>query len=132
MSATITIVEFGDYQCVYCKQAEEIINQLFDSHPGQIRLVFRNYPIPSHPYSMEAAEAAACAADQGLFWEMHDNLYAQQDQISSTFLPQIATNIGLNMEQWNSCMTSHQYRDAIQADAKEGALLVVSHADMDG
>ncbi len=125
-NAQITIIEFGDYQCVYCKQAEDIINQLFQNHPGQIKLVFRDYPIPSHPYSIDAAEAAACAADQGMFWEMHDALFEQQDQITSTFLPQLASDLGLNMNQWNACMSSHQHKEAIQADAMEGAALGVT------
>ncbi len=76
-NAVITIVEFADFQCPYCKQTEATLNDLLERYPGQVRLAFRDFPLGSiHPYAEKAAEAARCAGKQGKFWDFHDALFA--------------------------------------------------------
>ncbi len=74
--APVTIVEFSDFQCPFCKSANTTVKQVLDKYPGKVRLVFRDYPIASlHPQAPKAHEAARCAGDQSKFWEYHDVLF---------------------------------------------------------
>jgi hypothetical protein len=80
--APVTIVEFGDFQCPYCKRfADDTFRDLLEEYEGDIRFVYRDFPLSSiHPDAQRAAEAAECADEQGQFWEMHDAIFAQQPQ----------------------------------------------------
>lgn len=75
-SAKITIVEFSDFECPFCGRAEPTTKQILSTYPNDVKLVFKNYPLGFHANAQKAAEAAACAADQGKFWEYHDLLFA--------------------------------------------------------
>ena len=80
-NAPITIVEFADYQCPYCKQAEATVAQVLKKYAGRVNVAFRDFPLTSiHPYAEKASEAARCAAQEGKFWEFHDALFASQSQ----------------------------------------------------
>src|SRR3989344_6324375 len=82
--AKVIVVEFGDFQCPFCKQAEPILRQVLDKYGQQIYFIYRDYPITStHPEALAAAEAANCAAAQGQFWEYKEQLFARQDELSS-------------------------------------------------
>lgn len=78
--AKITFVEFSDFQCPFCSRAYPTINQLMKDYDGKVQLVFKNFPLISiHPHAQKAAEAAACARDQGKFWEFHNALFENQN-----------------------------------------------------
>ena len=84
-AATITIVEFGDYQCPFCGDAHPIIKEIEDTFGDQIKFVFRNFPLQeSHQFAFSAAAAAEAAALQGKFWEMHEALYENQYRLDET------------------------------------------------
>jgi protein-disulfide isomerase len=118
-SAPVTIVEFGDFQCPYCKQAEATLQTLLARHPGQLQLVFRNYPLSRiHPDADGAAAAAVCANRQNKFWEMHDALYADQKALGSSGLAATAQRLGLNMGQFTSCLTDTATRAALATDER--------------
>src|ERR1700709_2427616 len=81
--APTTLLEFGDFECPYCAAARPILHELVDSSAGQVRLVFRTFPLfESHPFALTAALAAEAAGEQGAFWAMHDLLFAHQERLT--------------------------------------------------
>jgi protein-disulfide isomerase len=116
--APITLVEFADFQCPYCRQWEQQTYQpLLQAYPGKIRFVYRDLPLTSiHPNAMPAAEAAQCANEQGKFWEFHDKLFSTET-LSSEVYTQYAQELGLDMTKFNDCVSSHKYAKTIQDDS---------------
>ena len=116
--APITIVEFSDYQCPFCRRwHQEVYEPLLAAYPGQIRIVYRNLPLTSiHPDAMAAAEAAMCAGEQDAYWPFHDKLFSSESLNTQTFL-QYAQDLSLNVEQFQACITDQKYKDAIQSDS---------------
>ncbi|MGE5375734.1 MAG: DsbA family protein [Bacteroidota bacterium] len=117
--APITIVEFSDYQCPFCRRwHQEVYKQLLNAYPGKIRIVYRSLPLTSiHPDAQAAAEAAMCAGEQDAYWNYHDKLFSSDSLDTQTFV-QYAQDLSLNVEQFKSCITEQKYKDAIQADSK--------------
>ena len=117
-NAPITIVEFSDYQCPFCRRwHDEVYEPLLAAYPGQIRMVYRNLPLTSiHPDAQAAAEAAMCAGEQDAYWPYHDKLFSSESLTTATFL-QYAQDLSLNVGQFQSCITDQKYKDAIQADS---------------
>ena len=119
-SASITILEFGDYQCTFCYRFHEsslktIQEEYIDS--GKVNLIFKDFPL-NGPDSVLAAEASYCADEQGQYWEYHDELYTnwggeKTGWITRTSLNQFAINIGLNLNQFNSCLDEHRYNQKV-------------------
>ncbi len=128
--APVTIVEFGDYQCFYCsKFFNETEPLIVREHveAGTVRLVFKDYTIVG-PDSAEAAHAARCAADQGLFWEYHDALYGSwagenTGWASAGALAGIAEGTGLDAGAWAACMEGGDHRAAVEASNADARLL---------
>lgn len=134
--AKVTIVEFSDFQCPFCRQFSistfgQIKSTYIDT--GKVRLIYRDFPLSFHPSAKPAALAAQCAQEQGKFWEMHDKIFGEQQKkepdpstVSTTMtftvadLKNWASQIGLNMAQFNSCFDSGKYNDRIDADSKAG------------
>ncbi|RJQ26896.1 DsbA family protein [Candidatus Parcubacteria bacterium] len=119
-SAPITIIEFGDYQCTFCYKFHdsslEIIKQEY-LETGKASLVFRDFPL-NGPDSVLAAEASHCAKDQGKFWEYHDELYQnwggeRTGWVNRDSLDRFAQTVGLNLEEFNSCLDSSKYRQQV-------------------
>jgi protein-disulfide isomerase len=117
-NAPITIVEFSDYQCPFCRRwHEEVYEQLLSAYPGKIRMVYRNLPLTSiHPDAMGAAEAAMCAGEQDAYWPFHNKLFTSDSLTQPTFL-QYAQELSLNVDQFKTCITNEKYKEAIQADS---------------
>ena len=117
-SAPITLVEFGDFQCPFCREWEQQTYQpLLAAYPGKIRFVFRDFPLTSiHPNAMPAAEAAQCANEQGQFWSFHDKLFGSET-LSDDVYKQYAQQLGLDMTKFNDCLSTHKYAQQIQADS---------------
>lgn len=116
--APITIVEFSDFQCPFCKQWNQTVYQpLLAAYPGKIRFVYRNLPLTSiHPDAQAAAEAAMCANEQNAFWDFHDKLFAGQSLGASVY-SQYATELGLDMKKFDTCISNNSYLQAVQADS---------------
>ena len=119
-TAPVTIIEYADFGCPSCwywyKQG--ILNQLRARYGDQIRFVWRDYPVITIR-SPKAAEAGQCANEQGKFWEFHDTVYDHEGVIEASDLKSYATAIGLNMSQFNECVTSRRYRDRVNAEQHE-------------
>lgn len=115
--APITIVEFSDYQCPYCRRwHDEVYQPLLNAYPGKIRLVYRQFPLTSiHPDAFPAAEAAMCAGAQNAYWPYHDKLFSSSSLGDSVYMG-YAQELGLNMNEFKSCIEEQTYKDAIQSD----------------
>ena len=130
-NAPITIVEFSDFQCPFCARFHVqtlplLLEEYIDS--GKVNLVYRDFPIQSiHPNALAAAVAAECANEQGEYWEYHDTLFEKQSGWSrldsnaaiSTF-SQYATDVGLEQQQFDSCLGSGKYLEEVQGDLSDG------------
>jgi protein-disulfide isomerase len=120
-AAPIEMIEFSDFQCPFCQRANPTVEQVLKTYGDRIRFVYRHYPLPNHPNARPAAEAAACAADQGKFWPYHDRLFANSSKLSEADLKQHAAELGLNSGQFNRCFDSHKFQAQVDADIKAGS-----------
>jgi len=92
----------------------------------KVRVVFRHFPLGFHQKAQKAAEAAECAREQGKFWEYHDTMFGNQQALEPDNLKKYATDVGLKAEQFNACLDSGKYAEAVQADMKDGQAIGVS------
>ena len=117
VDAPITIVEFSDYQCPFCRRwHDEVYESLLAAYPGKIRLVYRHLPLTSlHPDAFSAAEAAMCAGEQDAFWTFHEKLFSSEALGNSTYI-QYARDLGLNMRNFESCVNDRKYQQAVDED----------------
>ena len=113
--APITIVEFSDFQCPFCKAAFPVIRQVVNAYPDQIQLVYRHFPLKSiHPLADDLAHASMCAHEQGKFWSFHDRLFQFQESITKENIVDNAQAIGLDITKFNECQRSGRWNDEIQ------------------
>ena len=125
-AAPVTIVEFADFQCPYCRNATATIKRLEEQYGDQIRLVFRHFPLPMHKDAPKAAEAAECAKEQGQFWRFHDKLFEGQAALEIPNLKKRAGELGLNAVQFETCLDSGKGAVNWQRDRDEGQRYGVS------
>jgi protein-disulfide isomerase len=120
--APVIIVEFGDYQCPYCKQFhDETLPQISETYEGQIRFVFRDFPLSGvHPWAQKAAEASECADDQERFWDYHDLLWANQSALDVDSLEAYAAQLGLDTATFDDCLDSGANAEEVQNDFEDG------------
>lgn len=120
-SASIVIVEFGDYQCPHCGAAYPIVKEIQDTFGDQIKFVFRNFPLSeSHEYALIAALAAEAAALQHKFWEMHDAIYERQSHLNEGFLKTLAKELTLDVDQFEADMESDAVKEKVENDFESG------------
>ncbi len=129
--APITIVEFSDFQCPFCARFHvQTLPSIIEEYiaEGKVNLVYRDFPIQSiHPNALPAAVAAECADEQGKYWEYHDTLFEKQNSWNRldsnsaiTTFSQYATDIGLEQEQFDSCLQTGKYLEEVQGDLRDG------------
>jgi protein-disulfide isomerase len=125
--APITIIEFSDYECPYCKRwHDESFERLLETFPNEIRFVYRDFPLTSiHPNAAPAAEAANCAHEQGQFWDFHRKLFSTTTLNAQTYLL-YAEELGLDMTAFEECFSSRRYQDEVMADLQWAVNLGVS------
>ncbi len=116
----VTIVEWSDFQCPYCSKVEPTMKQIMDTYKDDVRLVWRNEPLPFHPNAMPAAKAAMAAARQGKFWQMHDLMFAHQQDLSDAKYEEWAKQIGLNLGKWRADKDSPEVAAEINKDSSYG------------
>jgi len=120
--APVTVVEYGDYECPYCRGAARDVHRLLERFPGLIRFVFRNFPIPQlHPHAEQAAEAAEAAAAQGKFWEMYELLLRTSSRLDLESLVGYASRIGLETDRFRDEIVNRVYADRIERDVREAS-----------
>ena len=119
--AKLTLVEYGDYECPACIQAEPLVRHLVETEGNRLRFVFRHYPLVEvHPHAELAAEAAEAAAAQGKFWPMHHLLFAQKQQLEAAALAGYAEAIGLDMLRYHGEMNDRIYTQRVQEHRRAG------------
>lgn len=129
-NAPVTIVEFSDFQCPYCARFfANTLGAVKDKYvkTGKARLVYRDFPLSSiHSEATGAAEAAACANEQGKFWEYHDKTFQNQQALGAANYQQWAKDLGLNATAFNQCVDTRKYADEVQKDFNDGRKAGVS------
>jgi len=122
VDAPISLVEYGDYECVFCGDAHAIIKKVQQRLAGRLCFVFRNFPAANaHPHAQHAAEAAEAAGVQGKFWEMHDLLFAHQDALEDDKLVQYASTLRLDAERLIREVVAEVHTPRVKEDFKSGA-----------
>src|SRR5216683_752061 len=119
--APVTIVEFSDFQCPFCKKSESTLRELLTKYSGRVKLAYLDFPLREiHPQAQSAAEAARCAGEQGKFWEYHDALYAEQSKLDGAELLTRARALHLDEKSFQSCLDSGKFKSKIEADMEQG------------
>jgi protein-disulfide isomerase len=119
--APIMLLEYGDYECPFCGQAQPIMKAIQERLGDSLCFAFRHFPLANvHPHAEHAAEAAEAAGAQGKFWEMHDTLFENQQALEDEFLAEYAAALGLDEERLIREVTSEAYAQRIREDFKNG------------
>lgn len=128
VDAPVTIIEFSDYQCPFCKKwHDEVLSRLLDTYGDQIRFVYRDFPLSGlHPFATAAAEAANCAGEQDAYWAYHDALFSDQYPFSDSGLRQYAQDLNLDINAFDECVQTRRYQDEVSADYQAAAALGVN------
>ncbi len=124
--APITIVEFSDFQCPYCRRAQANLKEMNNKFPGKIRFVFKHFPLPSHTLAPKASEASICAGDQGKFWPYHDELFVMGADMRPDGLKAIAKKLKLDLGRFDDCLNGGLHAVQIYQDMEEGKRLGVN------
>jgi protein-disulfide isomerase len=120
-NAAVTIVEYGDYECHFCAAAHPIVKQILARYGDNLRFAFRHFPlVEMHPHAEPAAETAEFAGSQGLFWPMHDAIYANQPRLNIPLLIALAANLKLSPISVRDTLASHSFASNIQTDFAGG------------
>jgi len=124
--APLTVVEFGDFECPVCGRGEAAAREIRTRYAGQIHFVFRQFPLERiHPFAEKASEASECAGAQGKFWEMVDQIYSRQDDLSIAGLEHDAAAVGLDQPRFNQCLSSGATAGRVRRDLEDGRALGV-------
>ena len=124
--APVTLVEFSDFQCPYCRRVQSVLKRLMTAYHGKLKLVFRDFPLRQiHPEAQKAAEAAQCANEQGQFWPYHDRLFAATE-LGVEYLKQYAVELDLDAEGFNTCLDSEKYSQEVQKDIDDARVAGVN------
>jgi protein-disulfide isomerase len=124
-AAKVTIVEFADFECPYCARAHETVMAVLKAYGDKVRIVFRHYPLSFHPKAPKAAEATACADEQGKFWELHDALFESQE-LDEDSLKLQAKQAGVDEEKFSACLKSGRTMALVKRDMAAGQQAGVS------
>jgi len=117
--APVTIIEFSDYQCPFCRKAEPTVKEVLARYPDKVRFVYRHFPLEMHPRARPAAEASNCAGEQGKFWEYHDQVFAG-GALEDADLERYAKASGLDVAAWKKCLADGTTKARVDADFAAG------------
>jgi protein-disulfide isomerase len=126
--APVTVVEFSDYQCVFCQRwYNDVYSRLLTDYKGKIRFVYKDFPLSSiHPDAQAAAEAANCAGEQNIYWQYHDALFKAKYGLGLQAYQQYASDLGADMTKFNSCVSERRYKNEIEGDLTLGRNVAVN------
>jgi protein-disulfide isomerase len=125
-AAPVTIIEYSDFQCPFCARVNPTLERIRQTYGDKVKIVFKDFPLPSHPQAPKAAEAAHCAGDQGKFWEMHDRLFANQQLLQVPALKEHAAAVGLDTAAFGQCLDSGRHTVRVADGTKSGEALGIS------
>jgi protein-disulfide isomerase len=120
INAPVTIIEFSDFQCPFCKRAATALKELLEDKKGTVKLVFKQYPLAGHQYAFGAAQAALCAAQQNKFWEYHDLLFEHSTDLSVKALKEYAAAAHMDADKFNQCFDTGDTQAAVMKDMQDG------------
>ena len=124
--AQVTIVEFSDFECPFCRQEYPVVKELLAKYPREVRFQYRDFPITdAHPHAFAAAEAAECAGVQGKYWEYHDLLFEHQGNLAREDLAQYAIAARLDLARFNACLDGRVKSAEVEDDLNAGVTLGV-------
>jgi protein-disulfide isomerase len=124
-TATVTIVEFSDFQCPFCSRAAEVAHKVKEKYGEKVRFVFRQFPLSFHKDAHLASQASLAAHAQGKFWEYHDKLFANQQKLDRASLETFAKEVGLNVAEFKKALDSKAYAGTVDAELKMGEEVAV-------
>jgi protein-disulfide isomerase len=124
--APVTIIEFSDYQCPFCKRAEDTVNEVLKIYGDKVRLVYRDFPLDMHPRAKPASLAAACAGAQGKFWEYHAKLFENQSALGEADLKKYAQELGLDTAKFDKCLGDKEFAKKVEEDIEAGSKVGVT------
>jgi protein-disulfide isomerase len=120
-SATVTVIEYGDFECPYCRAAYPAVKILLKRFQDRVRFVFRHFPVVEmHPHAERAAESAETAGAQGRFWQMHDLLFENQQHLSDEYLRQYALQAKLDLQRYDQDMNSRTHLQFVHEQMNSG------------
>jgi protein-disulfide isomerase len=121
-SAPVTIVEFSDFECPFCGGLFPTLKVVEKNYSGKVRIVYRQFPLTNiHPHAQKAAEASLCANEQQRFWEFHDSLFSNQQELTVDALKRRAVTLKLDTAAFNACLDSGKQAGAVKKDIEEGS-----------
>ena len=124
--APVTIVEFSDFSCPYCRKVESTLTEVLAKYPGKVKLGYRDFPLRQiHPQAQLAAEASRCAVEQGKYWEYHDVLFANPEKQQRDDLIGYARTLKMDDKQFDTCLSSGRFKPQIDQDIQLGTRLGV-------
>jgi protein-disulfide isomerase len=124
--APVVVAVFTDFECGYCARLAKTVEKVLEQYPKEVRVVFKNFPLRNHKFSLEAAKAALAADAQGKFWEFHDRLFKNYHRLSSGKIQQIARELGLNEAQFEKQRQDPSIPGRIRRDIQDGVRAGVS------
>jgi protein-disulfide isomerase len=126
-NAPVTIVEFSDFHCPYCRKVQPVLDELRAKYGAKVKLVYRDFPLDNlHPQARAAAEASHCAIEQGKFWEFHDRVFKNAPDSSQATLNRFAKEVGMDVTAFEACSSSGKYKTSVQESAQEGVKLGIT------
>lgn len=118
--APVTIVLFDDFQCPYCARLVPMIERVLQTYPQQVRVVFKHFPLSMHKFARQAAIAGIAARKQGKFWPLHDQLFANYNQLNDEKIRELAQNVGLDMNRFDQDLKDPALQQEVEADMQLG------------
>jgi protein-disulfide isomerase len=125
--APVTIIEFSDFQCPFCLRVAPTLKKIRATYGDKVRLVWKDFPLTQiHPQAFKAGEAGRCAAEQGKFWEYHDQLFGNQQALQPDDLKKYAANVGVDAGKFNACLDTSKHAERVRDDVAQGTTLGVN------
>lgn len=125
--AKVAIIEYSDYQCPACAYASLSLNEVYQTYPNDVAVVYRHFPLPSHQFALDAAIASEIAGESGKFWEMNESLFLNQEKISKDEILNIAESLGFNRTDFEQKINDKKYKDEVYKDQIEAEDLKLDH-----